>query len=117
MDVNEEMLISNEETFGPVAPITSFENEEELLLKVNHQKYGLASYMYTNDLSRTIRMMEALDYGMVGVNDPMPFSVQAPFGTAREESGVGKEGGHQGINEYLEETMVSMRIQNEIAFY
>lgn len=108
--VNAEMLISEEETFGPVAPIVTFENEEELLSKVNHSKYGLASYIYTNDLSRTIRMMEALDYGMVGVNDPMPFSVQAPFGGVKE-SGMGKEGGHQGINEYLEETMISIRMK------
>lgn len=109
-DINEDMRIYEEETFGPVAPIISFENEEELLSRVNNTRYGLASYLYTNDLSRTLRLMEGMDYGMVGVNDSLPFTVQAPFGGVKE-SGMGKEGGYQGINEYLEETMVSIRMK------
>ncbi|OZU87195.1 succinate-semialdehyde dehydrogenase (NADP(+)) [Virgibacillus indicus] len=109
-DINEDMRIYEEETFGPIAPIISFENEEELLSRVNNTRYGLASYLYTNDLSRTLRLMEGMDYGMVGVNDSLPFTVQAPFGGVKE-SGMGKEGGYQGINEYLEETMVSIRMK------
>ncbi|MEC5423266.1 NAD-dependent succinate-semialdehyde dehydrogenase [Virgibacillus sp. C22-A2] len=112
-NVNQDMNIYTEETFGPVAPIITFENEEELLLQVNHAEYGLASYMYTNDMSRIIRMTDALEYGMVGVNDPLPFTVQAPFGGTKE-SGVGKEGGHQGIDEYLEEKMISIRFKNTV---
>lgn len=112
-DINENMAIYEEETFGPIAPIITFENEEELTSKVNHPKYGLASYLYTNDLSRIIRLIEALDYGMIGVNDPMPFTVQAPFGGVKE-SGVGKEGGHQGIYDYLEQLMVSIQIKKSL---
>lgn len=106
--VTADMDIFTEETFGPVAPIITFETEEELLEIVNHEDYGLASYMYTNDMPRIIRMTEGLEYGMIGVNDPMPFGVQSPFGGVKE-SGVGKEGGHQGIEGYLEEKMISMK--------
>lgn len=106
--VTPEMDIFTEETFGPVAPIITFSTEEELLKVANHEEYGLAAYMYTNNMSRTIRMSEKLEYGMVGVNDPMPFVVQSPFGGIKE-SGVGKEGGHQGIEGYLEEKMISIK--------
>lgn len=107
-NVTPEMAIFTEETFGPVAPIISFATEEELLSVVNHEEYGLAAYMYSNNMSRIIRMTEKLEYGMVGVNDPMPFVVQSPFGGTKE-SGVGKEGGHQGIEGYLEEKMISLK--------
>ncbi|GAB3794044.1 NAD-dependent succinate-semialdehyde dehydrogenase [Virgibacillus kimchii] len=108
--VSEDMLIYEDETFGPVAPIISFDTEDELLEKVNHEKYGLASYAYTNDVGRIIRITEAMEYGMVGVNDPLPFTVQAPFGGVKE-SGMGREGGHHGLNDYLEEKMVSVRFR------
>lgn len=108
--ITEDMLIYEDETFGPVAPIISFESEEELLEKVNHEKYGLASYAYTNDMGRIIRITEAMEYGMVGINDPLPFTVQAPFGGVKE-SGMGREGGHHGLNDYLEEKMVSVRFK------
>lgn len=101
------MRIFTEETFGPVAPIIPFSSEEELLKIVNHEDYGLAAYMYSNNMSRIIRMSESLEYGMIGINDPLPFVVQSPFGGVKE-SGVGKEGGHQGIDEYLEEKMISI---------
>jgi succinate-semialdehyde dehydrogenase/glutarate-semialdehyde dehydrogenase len=109
-DVSENMLIYEDETFGPVAPIISFQSEEELLKRVNHEKYGLASYIYTNDISRIIRMTEVMEYGMVGVNDPLPFTVQAPFGGVKE-SGMGREGGRHGLNDYVEEKMISMRFK------
>lgn len=107
-NVTAEMDIFTEETFGPVAPIVTFSSEEELLKVVNHDEYGLAAYMYSNNMSRVIRMTESLEYGMVGVNDPLPFVVQSPFGGVKE-SGVGKEGGHQGIEGYLEEKMISIK--------
>lgn len=107
-NVTADMDIFTEETFGPVAPIITFATEEELLEVVNHDEYGLAAYMYSNNMSRIIRMTESLEYGMVGVNDPMPFVVQSPFGGIKE-SGVGKEGGHQGIEGYLEEKLISLK--------
>lgn len=107
-NVTREMDIFTEETFGPVAPIISFETEEELLNMVNHEKYGLASYLYTENMSRVIRMSEKMEYGMVGVNDPLPFVVQSPFG-GMKESGMGKEGGSQGIEDYLVEKSISIK--------
>lgn len=109
-NVSPEMDIFTEETFGPVAPIITFSTEEELLETVNHEAYGLAAYLYSNNMSRVIRMTESLEYGMVGVNDPLPFVVQSPFGGVKE-SGVGKEGGHQGIEGYLEEKMISIKYE------
>ncbi len=107
-NVTQEMDIFTEETFGPVAPIITFSSEEELLNVVNHEEYGLAAYLYSNDMSRVIRLSEKLEYGMVGVNDPLPFVVQSPFGGVKE-SGMGKEGGHHGIEGYLEEKLVAIK--------
>lgn len=100
VDAHEEMLIANEETFGPVVPIFSFETEEEIIEKANHQYYGLAGYCYTSDLGRAFRMSEELEYGMIGVNDSSPFVIQAPFGGIKE-SGLGQEGGKYGLEGYL----------------
>ncbi|HEX7063709.1 MAG TPA: NAD-dependent succinate-semialdehyde dehydrogenase [Bacillales bacterium] len=108
--VTKDMQLYSEETFGPVAPIISFSSEEELLEEVNHDQYGLASYVYTEDMSRTIRVMEKLEYGMVGINDPLPFVVQGPFG-GMKESGLGKEGSRHGIEDYLEKKLVSIRFR------
>ncbi|HET7627277.1 MAG TPA: NAD-dependent succinate-semialdehyde dehydrogenase [Bacillales bacterium] len=109
-DVTNEMKLTEEETFGPVAPILRFETEEALLREVNHPRYGLAAYCYTESMSRTIRMMEHLEYGMVGINDPLPFVVQGPFGGIKE-SGIGREGSRHGIDEYLEKKLVSIRYE------
>jgi len=109
-NVSKDMKIFTEETFGPVAPIITFTKENELLSLANHENYGLAAYMYSNNMSRVVRMTENLEYGMIGVNDPLPFVVQSPFGGVKE-SGVGKEGGHQGIEGYLEEKMISIKYE------
>lgn len=109
-NVDESMLIAHEETFGPVAPIFTFETEEEVIEKANNTPYGLAAYFYTNDLSRMYRVSEQLEYGIVGVNDTLPITVAVPFGGIKE-SGIGKEGGHHGIKEYLIEKMISTRIE------
>lgn len=98
-NVTDDMAITIEETFGPVAPLLTFETEEEVLARANDTQYGLASYVFTNNLSRAHRVFERLEYGMVGINDTAPFSVQAPFG-GWKTSGLGVEGGH-GIDEYL----------------
>lgn len=108
-NVTEEMKIMSEETFGPIAPITVFEDEEEVIKAANNTPYGLAAYVYTRDISRAVRVSEGLEFGIVGLNDAMPGTAQAPFGGVKE-SGYGREGGHQGIREYLEEKYISLGI-------
>ena len=100
-DVTPQMLIFREETFGPVAPIVAFDSEEEVLALANDTNYGLAAYIYTNNLSRAMRMFEALNFGIIGINDINPTAAAAPFG-GMQESGLGREGGREGIAEYLE---------------
>lgn len=107
---NDQMKIAYEETFGPVAPIFTFKTEEEMLERANHPEYGLAAYCYTNDLHRAYRMIEKLEFGIVGINDPTPVVAQAPFG-GMKQSGIGREGGRSGIMEYLEEKFVSLHIK------
>ncbi len=111
-EVNTDMLITNEETFGPVAPIIPFDTEEEVLQHANSTEYGLAAYFYTQDISRAVRVSEALEFGIIGMNDANPTVAQAPFG-GMKESGMGREGGHQGLDEYLEDKYISMRIQTK----
>ena len=95
------MRIYREETFGPVAPVILFDTEQEALAMANDTHYGLASYVYTQNLARAMRMFEALQFGMVGINDINPTSAAAPFGGIKD-SGLGREGARQGIEEYLE---------------
>ncbi len=99
--VTPDMRIYREETFGPVAPIIPFEHEDEVIEMANDTNYGLASYVYTSDISRAMRMFEALRFGIVGINDINPTAAAAPFG-GMKESGLGREGGREGIAEYLE---------------
>jgi succinate-semialdehyde dehydrogenase / glutarate-semialdehyde dehydrogenase len=106
-DVRDEMLVMREETFGPVAPIATFDSEDEVLERANRGPYGLAAYFYTRDLARAWRVSERLDYGIVGINDPLPSTAQAPFG-GYKESGVGREGGSEGMEAFLETKYVSM---------
>ncbi|WP_341230632.1 NAD-dependent succinate-semialdehyde dehydrogenase [Nocardioides salarius] len=109
LDVPAESAINTEEIFGPVAPITTFATEDEAVAAANATEYGLASYVYTRDLSRTIRMAEALDFGMVGVNTGLISNPAAPFGGVKA-SGFGREGGFEGIEEYLETTYVALPV-------
>ena len=109
LDVPADSAINTEEIFGPVAPITTFSTEEEAVEAANATEYGLASYVYTRDLSRTIRMAEALDFGMVGVNTGLISNPAAPFGGVKA-SGFGREGGFEGIEEYLETTYVALPV-------
>ncbi len=99
--VTPEMLIYREETFGPVAPVIAFDDEEEALAMANDTHYGLAAYVYTRDIARAMRMFEGLNFGIIGINDINPTSAAAPFG-GMKDSGLGREGGHDGITEYLE---------------
>ena len=99
--VTQSMRIYREETFGPVAPVMGFDTEEEVLEMANDTNYGLASYVYTRDISRAFRVFEGLNFGIVGINDINPTSAAAPFG-GMKESGIGREGAREGIEEYLE---------------
>lgn len=99
--ITPEMQIFREETFGPVAAIMAYDSEEDLLEMANDTKFGLASYVYTNNLSRAMRLFESLNFAIVGINDINPFAASAPFG-GMKESGLGREGAIEGIMEYLE---------------
>jgi len=107
VEVPADSELNQVEIFGPVAPITTFETEDEAVTLANDTEYGLASYVYTNDLTRTIRVSEALAYGMVGVNTGLISNPAAPFGGVKS-SGFGREGGFEGIEEYLDTTYVSL---------
>lgn len=108
--VTPEMLMMSEETFGPVAPIVAFDNEDEAVQLANATPFGLAAYVFTNDISRAFQVTEALEYGIVGLNDGVPSTPQAPFGGVKQ-SGIGREGGHWGIEEYLETKFVSLGLR------
>ena len=100
-DVTTNMLVAREETFGPVAPIFRFKTEEEAIRMANDTEFGLACYFYTRDIGRVWRVGEALEYGMVGINEGIISTAEAPFGGVKE-SGVGREGSIHGIDEYVE---------------
>ena len=99
-EATQEMLVAREETFGPVAPLFRFRNDDEAIQLANATEFGLAAYFYSRDLSRVFRMTEALQYGMVGVNTGLISTEVAPFGGIKE-SGFGREGSGYGIEEYL----------------
>lgn len=107
--VPQDAEINREEIFGPVAPITTFETEEEAVAKANDTEYGLSSYVFTRDLARTLRLAESLDFGMVGVNTGLVSNPAAPFGGVKA-SGFGREGGFEGIEEYLDTTYVALAV-------
>ncbi|MEK4875704.1 NAD-dependent succinate-semialdehyde dehydrogenase [Bacillus sp. FSL W8-0102] len=106
-NVTDEMLCMNEETFGPLAPITTFQNIEEVIQRANDTPYGLAAYVFTENISKAIQITEQLEYGIVGLNDGLPSVAQAPFGGFKQ-SGLGREGGHHGMEEFLETKFVSI---------
>jgi len=102
-----DMKICRDETFGPVAPLIRFANETEVIRMANDTEYGLAAYAYTRDLGRAWRLAEQLDYGMVGINAGMISTAEAAFGGVKL-SGIGREGGRSGIDEYLETKYVNL---------
>ena len=104
---NEDMLCMNEETFGPVAPIATFDSLDEVIQRANNTPFGLAAYLFTQDINEAVYLAESLEYGIVGVNDGLPSTPQAPFG-GWKESGLGREGGHHGIEEFLEVKYISL---------
>lgn len=108
-DVTPEMLVANDETFGPLAPVFKFSTEEQAIQMANDTEFGLASYLYTQNLSRAWRMGEALEYGMVGINEGIISTEIAPFGGIKE-SGSGREGSKYGIEDYMELKYMCMGI-------
>ncbi len=104
-----DMLISHQETFGPVAPVARFTHEQEVIEHANASEYGLAAYFFTRDASRLIRVAEALEYGIIGANDGGPSTAQAPFG-GMKHSGLGREGGRYVMDEYTEIKYVSWQL-------
>jgi succinate-semialdehyde dehydrogenase/glutarate-semialdehyde dehydrogenase len=101
------MAVFRNEIFGPVAPVTVFHTEKEAITLANDTEFGLASYFYTRDIGRVWRVSEALDYGIVGVNEGIISNEMAPFGGVKE-SGSGREGSKYGIEDYLEIKYVLM---------
>jgi succinate-semialdehyde dehydrogenase/glutarate-semialdehyde dehydrogenase len=106
-NVTADSLIFKEETFGPVAPLFRFKTDDEVIELANRTEFGLASYFYSRDIGRIWRVAEALEYGMVGVNTGMISNEVAPFGGVKQ-SGLGREGSHHGIDEYLEIKYIAM---------
>ena len=99
--VTPEMLIYRQETFGPVAAVIAFDDYDEVIKMANDTNYGLAAYVYTQNLSRAMHAFEDLNFGIIGINDINPTSAAAPFG-GMNESGLGREGAREGLAEYLE---------------
>jgi succinate-semialdehyde dehydrogenase/glutarate-semialdehyde dehydrogenase len=114
-DVSKEADLRYEEIFGPVAPIFPFDSEEEAIDAANDTEFGLVAYVYTRDLNRALRVIERLQTGMVGLNQGMVSNAAAPFGGVKQ-SGFGREGGHEGIEEYLETKYVAVNLPAETPF-
>jgi succinate-semialdehyde dehydrogenase/glutarate-semialdehyde dehydrogenase len=107
--VSDDARVLHEEIFGPVAPVTQFESEEDAIARANDTEYGLVAYVFTRDIKRAIRVCEALDTGMVGLNQGMVSNAGAPFGGVKQ-SGIGREGGHEGLEEFLETKYVAVNM-------
>lgn len=109
VNATQDMLVMNEETFGPVAPIMAFDTDEEAVKLANDTRFGLAAYFFTDSLTRGTYISENLEYGIVGWNDGAPSSAQAPFG-GMKESGIGREGGQEGLEAFLETKYISIKL-------
>ena len=108
-DVPSDARVLREEIFGPVAPVATFMHDDEALQAANDTEYGLVSYAYTRDLDRAFRVIEGLETGMVGLNRGLVSNPAGPFGGVKQ-SGFGREGGHEGIDEYLEVKYVAAQL-------
>ncbi|MGV6806040.1 MAG: NAD-dependent succinate-semialdehyde dehydrogenase [Ruegeria sp.] len=108
-NVTQDMQVAQEETFGPLAPLFKFENEDEVIAMANDTIFGLASYFYAKDLSRVYKVAEALEYGIVGINTGIISSELGPFGGVKQ-SGLGREGSHHGMEDYLEMKYICMAV-------
>jgi succinate-semialdehyde dehydrogenase/glutarate-semialdehyde dehydrogenase len=110
VDVKDSMAVCVEEIFGPIAPLLTFQTEEEVIRRANDTTYGLAAYFYSRDYARIVRVSEGLEAGLVGVNDAQGYTHEIPFGGFKE-SGLGREGGREGIQEYMEVKSVVVNLE------
>jgi len=108
-DVPDDARIMVEEPFAPIAPLTTFEDEDEVIERANALPFGLASYVFSNDAERAERTAERLESGMVGINEMLLAAAEAPFGGIKE-SGYGREGGSLGVKDYLEPKYVRQKL-------
>jgi succinate-semialdehyde dehydrogenase/glutarate-semialdehyde dehydrogenase len=108
-DIPDDAELLQEEIFGPVAPVKGFTDEDEAIAAANNTEYGLVAYVFTNDLKRALRVCEKLDTGMIGLNQGIVSNAQAPFGGVKQ-SGFGREGGYEGIEEYVETKYVAVNL-------
>jgi len=108
-EVSEDARALREEIFGPVAPVATFKTDEQALAAANRTEYGLVAYLYTRNLDRAFRVAEGLETGMVGINQGVVSNPAAPFGGVKQ-SGFGREGGFEGIGEYLETKYVALAL-------
>ena len=107
--VTQDMMVAQDETFGPLAPLFKFEDEDDVIAMANDTIFGLASYFYAKDLSRVYKVAEALEYGIVGVNTGIISTELGPFGGVKQ-SGLGREGSHHGMEDYLEMKYVCLSV-------
>lgn len=108
-DIKPSMRLTCEEVFGPVMPLIPFDDEDEVIAAANNTEYGLAGYVLVRDISTALRVSEALEYGIIGLNDAVPTVPQAPFG-GWKESGLNREGGYEGIHSYMEVKYISVGV-------
>ena len=108
-DVPPDAHLLKEEIFGPVAPVKAFESDDEAIAAANDTEFGLVSYVFTNDIKRALRVVEGLETGMVGLNQGIVSNPAAPFGGVKQ-SGFGREGGYEGIEEYLSTKYVAINL-------
>jgi succinate-semialdehyde dehydrogenase/glutarate-semialdehyde dehydrogenase len=108
-EVSGDARVLKEEIFGPVAPVAAFENEDDAVAAANDTEYGLVAYVFTRDLKRALRVCERLETGMIGLNQGMVSNAGAPFGGVKQ-SGIGREGGTEGILEYLDTKYVAVNL-------
>ena len=108
-DVPDDARLLGEEIFGPVAPVKGFASDDEAIAAANDTEYGLVAYVYTQDINRAFKVIEGLETGMIGLNQGMVSNAGAPFGGVKQ-SGFGREGGPEGIHEYLETKYVAMNV-------
>jgi succinate-semialdehyde dehydrogenase / glutarate-semialdehyde dehydrogenase len=108
-NISDDARVLKEEIFGPVAPVKDFSDEDEAIAAANDTEFGLVAYVFTRDIKRALRVCEGLETGMVGLNQGMVSNVGAPFGGVKQ-SGLGREGGHWGIEEFLETKYVAINL-------
>ena len=108
-NATKDMVVANDETFGPFAPLFMFEDEDDVIEQANDTIFGLASYFYAKDVSRVTKVAEALEYGIVGINTGIISTEVAPFGGVKQ-SGLGREGSHHGIEDYLEMKYICLSV-------